>query len=79
MLTIQRLGESDQMHQFYINSVSYTFIRISIGGSLPLISNLTISPVTRDLNGTEINCEDQDTGEFSSTVISIILNGKAHQ
>ena len=76
MLTIQSFGRSDQMHQFRINSISFTFIRISTGGSLPLMSNLTISPVTRGLNGTKINCEDQETGEISSTVISIILNGK---
>ena len=72
MLTIQSIGESDQMHQFRINSITFTSIRISTRGSLPLMSNLTISPVTRGLNGTPVNCEDQETGELSSTVISII-------
>ena len=72
MLTIQRFGENEQTYQFLLNSISFAFRRISTGGSLPLMSSLTISPVTRGLNGTQVNCEDKETRELSSTVVSII-------
>ena len=70
-LAIQSFGENDQLSQFFVNSVSYTFRRISAAGILPLISGLAISPITRVLNGTQVNCEDKETRELSSTIVRI--------
>ena len=73
--TIQRIGENNQISTFPIGSVNLTFSRISPRDSLPLMSRLSISPASENLNGTLVNCEDLEAQEMSSTVI-IIINGK---
>ena len=55
-----------------INSTRFTFSRLSLPNSLPLISILVISPVTVGLNGTEVNCTDVQTSETVSTTITTI-------
>ena len=46
------------MSDLEVNSITFIFSRISVAGSLPLISMLMINPVTDELNGTLVNCTD---------------------
>ena len=56
-----------------INStLMFTFSRLSCQGSLPLISRMTIDPVTEGLNGTRVNCLDGITSESATTTLHII-------
>ena len=55
-----------------INSITFTFSRISTHGSEPLISMLQIDPVSDDLNGTEVNCTDVVTSNTTFTRIQVI-------
>ena len=55
-----------------INSITFTFSRISTEGSEPLISMLLIDPVSDDLNGTEVNCTEVLTSNSTSTRIQVI-------
>jgi hypothetical protein len=55
-----------------VNSITFTFSRISAEGSLPLISTIVIDPVSDSLNGTEINCTDVITSNTTSTYIEVI-------
>ena len=50
----------------------FTFSRNSTQNSLPLISILSISPTSNDLNGTVVNCIDIATSKSSVTVINVI-------
>ena len=54
------------------NSATVTIIRISDANTLPLSSVLTVSPVTADLNGTEITCTDLESTNSTSTIINVI-------
>ena len=52
---------------------SFTFSRISVQNTLPLISRLLINPVSAELNGTVVNCTDiVETSETASTLVQII-------
>ena len=55
-----------------VNSITFTFSRISDEGSLPLILRLIIDPVSDGLNGTEVNCTDVLTSNSTSTRIKVI-------
>ena len=75
------LGEINFSRLVSITSVSsnlnvsgtvFTFSRHSIPNSLPLISNLLISPVSNYLNRTVVNCVDRETSNLTSTTIKII-------
>jgi hypothetical protein len=55
-----------------VNSITFTFSRISSQGSLPLISRVVIDPANDDLNGTEVNCTDVLASNTSSTYIEVI-------
>ena len=55
-----------------IDSTWFTFSRLSAQNSFPLISTLSINPVNKGLNGTEVNCTDVGTSETVSTIITII-------
>ena len=55
-----------------INSVTFTVSRLSIEGSSPLISRMTVNPVSEGLNGSEVNCVDTLTSESARTTILII-------
>lgn len=54
-----------------VNSVTFNFTRISVEGISPLVSRLVISPVESALNGTSVNCTDQETSETQSTTVVI--------
>ena len=55
-----------------INSIRFTFSRLSRPNTLPLISILVINPVSVGLNGTEVNCTDVQTSDTGSTTITTI-------
>ena len=60
------------MSQLIINPTVFNFSRISADSSvMPVMSRLVISPVSKRLNGTVINCVDAETGEVSSTTIIV--------
>ena len=62
---------------------TFTTMRISDQGSLPLISTMVINPVNRDLNGTIVNCEDvgtsmTHTASVASTTIHYVDKSMFH-
>ena len=65
--------ESPATSELMINSITFTFSRISTEGSEPLISMLLIDPVlSDDLNGTEVNCTDVVTSNTTFTRIQVV-------
>ena len=54
-----------------INSTVFNFSKTSAERASPVISRLLISPVSSDLNGTVIYCEDLSTTEISSTTVIV--------
>ena len=69
---IQSTGQSDQNYALTVNNIVFTFYRLSGPNSLPLMSRLLIRPVSDNLNGTVITCEDLETSNSSSTVINVV-------
>ena len=57
-----------------INSVKFTFSRISSPGSLPLMSRMTVSGVSQSLNGSQVRCVESDDELATATVL--IIGGK---
>ena len=58
-----------------INSTLFiTFSRISARGNLPLVSRLTIDPVTTDLNGIVVYCTDVSSTMETATAIVYVMN-----
>ena len=57
-----------------INTTMFTYSRLSGPSSLPLISRLTINPVSRGLNGTVVNCFEGSTSTepVAKTTIYIV-------
>ena len=56
-----------------VNSITFSFSRVSAQDTLPLISRLLINPVSAELNGTLVNCTDIfETLETASTLVRII-------
>ena len=55
-----------------------TFSRLSSQGSSPLVSRTVVSPVSRDLNGTVVNCFEgiSSTDSVATTTIGIIDPGQ---
>ena len=54
-----------------ISSSMITFSRLSDQNVLPLISRVTISPVTSDLNGIVVNCFELATNLVATTTIQL--------
>ena len=69
-------GSSNERQQTTetVNAINFTFFRSSKSGQMPLMSRLLISPVTNDLNGTEVECTDlrSDNSSSAYTTINII-------
>ena len=66
-------GPSQQSAPIVVNSTTFTLIRDSGEGVLPLIFTLSIDPVSIGLNGTVVNCTDPRNMLISaSTTIQII-------
>ena len=59
-----------------INSITFNSSRLSSQGSSPLISRMTVNPVSEGLNGSEVNCVDTLASESATTTI-LIIRGKA--
>jgi hypothetical protein len=58
---------------FRVNSTIFTLIRNSSQNDLPLIVTLSIDSVSAGLNGTEVNCIDEENSSSSgSTAIQIV-------
>ena len=55
-----------------VGQLTFTFLRTSDIGSLPLMSTLLIRPVNSMLNGTQVNCTDRVMMESQSSVIDVI-------
>ena len=65
---------SQQMSMIEVNSTTFTFMRISDQGVLPLISTLVINSVSSTLNGTVVHCVDVGTSTTASTTVHLIHN-----
>jgi hypothetical protein len=63
---------SSTMSYLIVNSVLFNFSRISAQASLPLMSQLLIGPLIEGLNGIEVNCEDINSSERATTVITVV-------
>ena len=55
-----------------VNSIIFTFSRISAEGSQPVMSRLLIYPANEELNGTLVNCTDVLASETKSTSVLIV-------
>ena len=53
-----------------VNSTTFTYSRLS---TQPLISTMTVHPVSQGLNGVDITCSDIQTTESAATTIQIII------
>ena len=58
-----------------VNLTTFTFSRLSAQYDSPLMSRLTINPVSEGLNGVRVNCEDVEASESATTTIQIIDAG----
>ena len=59
-----------------VNSTVFTFVRISELGSTPLVCNLRIGPVRRNLNGTEIVCTEVGLSPMKATTTVYIIGNR---
>ena len=73
MHALQHSGPNHlQVSEQRIGSTTFLYSRSSAENALPLISTLSISPVSEDLNGTVVNCTDVSTSDTASTMINIL-------
>ena len=72
--SIPYLDQNIVVSPILINSVNFTFSRVSSPGELPLMSTMIINNVTSNLEGTVIRC----TGLNSSSVSSVVLMTRIH-
>ena len=67
-------GSSGVTPPITINSTTFTFSRLS---TQPLTSRMTISSVSEDMNGVQVNCVDIEVpGSPATTAIRIINEGR---
>ena len=67
---VQEIGNADDVVR-QINSTTLTISRVSTS---PLVSTLSLNPVTEALNGTEINCRDLDSPNSTSVTVNVITS-----
>lgn len=70
-ITLQSFGQNDQRMVQQVNSVTVTTWRVSAS---PLMSRLSINPVTNALNGTMITCVDLDSPNMTATTTIRVVN-----
>ena len=72
------IGPSGAPRQVMISGSTFTASRLFGSDSLPLISRMTVNPVTSDLNGAVVNCFEGSTSinSVSATTIRIIDPGQ---
>ena len=74
-VTLQSFGPSDQRMVQQVNSVTVTTWRTSAS---PLMSRLSINPMTNSMNGSLISCVDLDFPDSpATTIISVVNEGIA--
>ena len=70
---LDSVSQISPSHTITVNSIMFTFSRVSSPNSQPLTSRLVISQVNSSIiNGTVVNCADRETRDSSSTVINVI-------
>jgi hypothetical protein len=76
MITNNQIINFRDVHQMateVVNSITFTFMRTSSQGALPLVSTLSIDSVSIGLNGTIVRCSDvANPFVLASTTILII-------
>ena len=65
---------SQQSMPIVVNSTTFTLIRNSAQSVLPLISTLSINPVSVSLNGTVVNCMDPGNSMTSASTTILIFD-----
>ena len=55
-----------------VNSTTFTSSRLSARDVSPLISRMTINPVSEGLNGVAMSCEDVAASESATTTVRIV-------
>ena len=65
-------SESDKTPSVMINSTLFTFSVISPRAYLPLVSTLTINPLTTGLNGIVINCTDVSMMKTATAIVHVM-------
>ena len=71
--SIQFVGAtSGQTLTVLIDSVNFTYLRLSPPNLRPLVSKLVISPVKESFNGTLVRCTDVEYMNSSSTTILVV-------
>ena len=69
---VNSVEQSFPVHTVTVSNISFTFSRVSLPKSRPLISRLLINPATSVINGTLVVCEDGEMRTNSSTRVHII-------
>ena len=69
---VTSIGMTGIPQPLMISSSMITFSRLSGQNVLPLISRVTIDPVSSDLNGTVVNCVEGMNSLVATTIIKII-------
>ena len=65
-------SDANQMKEREVNSVTFTFIRISAEDTTPLVSTLSIDSVNVGLNKTEVRCSEVGGTMTTTSTIQII-------
>ena len=65
-------GPSGVASPVMVNSTTFSFSRLSAQDGSPLISRMTIIPVSEGLNGVQVSCMDVEVSESATTTIRII-------
>ena len=73
-LFVRAEDASQQTSSITVNSTTFTTMRTSDQGSLPLISTMIINSVNGYLNGTVVNCDDVGTSESMTASTTIIID-----
>ena len=67
-VAVQEFGLADDV----VNQINSTTLTISRVSTSPLVSTVSLNPVTEALNGTEISCQDLDSPNSTSVTINVI-------
>ncbi|MCG8626760.1 MAG: hypothetical protein MJE68_32760 [Proteobacteria bacterium] len=73
LMFITASAPSPQPPPITVNSTTLTLRRISAQGASPLVSTLSIDPVSIGLNGTVVNCMDPTSSTTPSSESTTIL------
>ena len=72
---LDSISQTIPSHTIRVNSILFTFSRVSPPNSQPLVSRLVISRANSSvINGTVVNCADRETRNSSSTIIKVITD-----